>query len=70
MRIPVFLLMAGSVVAAETAVHDSTAYTSTATGVREFNVLATGDESLLKDYADAIRTDGKTLSTGKIRNYC
>jgi predicted amidohydrolase YtcJ len=60
--------MAGSVVAAETAVHDITAYTSTATGVREFNVLvfsdegkilATGDESLLAEYPDAIRIDGK-----------
>jgi hypothetical protein len=60
--------MAGSVFAAQTAVHDITAYTSTATGVREFNVLvfsdegkilATGDESLLEDYPDAIRIDGK-----------
>jgi predicted amidohydrolase YtcJ len=68
MRILIFLLMAGSVVAAETAVHDITAYTSTATGVREFNVLvfsdegkilATGDESLLAEYPDAIRIDGK-----------
>jgi predicted amidohydrolase YtcJ len=68
MRILIFLLMAGSVFAAQTAVHDITAYTSTATGVREFNVLvfsdegkilATGDESLLEDYPDAIRIDGK-----------
>ena len=60
--------MAGSVVAAETAVHDITAYTSTTTGIREFNVLvfsdegkilATGDESLLAEYPDAIRIDGK-----------
>jgi len=60
--------MAGSVVAAETAVHDITANPATATGVREFNVLvfseegkilATGDESLLEDYPDAIRIDGK-----------
>ena len=75
MRIPIFLLMVGSVVAAETAVHDITAYTSTATGVLEFNVLvfsdegkilATGDESLLEDYPGAIRMDGKgrTLLTG------
>jgi hypothetical protein len=62
--------MVGSVVAAETAVQDITAYTSTATGVREFNVLTTGDESLLADYPDAIRIDGKGLSTGKIWNYC
>ena len=68
MRILIFLLMAGSVVAAETAVHDITAYTSTTTGIREFNVLvfsdegkilATGDESLLAEYPDAIRIDGK-----------
>lgn len=67
--------MAGSAVAAETAVHHITAYTSTATGVREFNVLvfsdegkilATGDEALLEDYPDAIRIDGngRTLLPG------
>jgi len=53
------LLVAGSVVAGETAVQDVTAYTSTATGAREFNVPATADESLLEDYPDAIRIDGK-----------
>jgi hypothetical protein len=63
-------MYSGSVVVAETAVHDITAYTSTATGVRELNALATGDESLLVDYPDAIRIDGKGLSTGKIPNDC
>jgi predicted amidohydrolase YtcJ len=68
MRILILLLLAASVAAAETAVHDITAYTSTTTGVREFNVLvfsddgkilATGGESLLAEYPDAIRIDGK-----------
>jgi hypothetical protein len=54
-----FIMQSGSVVAAEMAVHDITAYTSTATGVREFNVLATG-----------IRMDDKGLSTGKEQNVC
>ncbi|MDH3266574.1 MAG: amidohydrolase, partial [Gammaproteobacteria bacterium] len=63
----ILLLLAGTALGAETAVHDITAYTSTATGIREFNVLvfseegkilATGDESLLEDFPDAIRVNG------------
>lgn len=62
-----FTLAAGWVVA-DTLLHDVNAYTSTATGIREFSVLvfseggkviATGDEALLKEYPEANRIDGK-----------
>jgi len=68
MRILILILLAGSVAAAETAVHNVTGYTSTTTGLREFSVLvfsdhgkviATGDIALLNDFPDAIRIDGK-----------
>jgi len=67
MRILILMLLAGSALAAETAIHNVTAYTSTATGIQEFNVLvfaddgkilATGDESLLAEYPQALRIDG------------
>jgi predicted amidohydrolase YtcJ len=67
MRILVLLLLAGSAVAAETAIHNVTGYTSTATGIQEFSVLvisddgkvaATGAEALLNNYPDSIRIDG------------
>jgi len=68
MRILVLMLLAGSALAAETAIHNVTAYTSTASGMQEFNVLvfandgkilATGDDSVLARYPRAIRVDGK-----------
>jgi len=68
MRILILMLLAGSAFAAETAIHNVTAYTSTATGIQEFNVLvfaddgkilATGDESLLAEYPKALRIDGE-----------
>jgi predicted amidohydrolase YtcJ len=68
MRILILLLLAGSVVAAETAIHAVSGYTSTPTGVHEFSVLvfsddgkvvATGDAALLSEYPEAIRIDGK-----------
>ena len=64
----VLILLAGSAFATETAIHNVTGYTSTTTGVQEFSVLifsdkgrvvATGGKSLLIEYADAIRIDGK-----------
>jgi predicted amidohydrolase YtcJ len=67
MRTLILLLLAGSALAAETVIHNVTAYTSTATGIQEFNVLvfaddgkivAAGDEALLADYPDATRIDG------------
>jgi predicted amidohydrolase YtcJ len=67
MRVLFLLLLAGAVGAAETAIHNVTGYTSTNTGVQEFNVLvisddgrvvATGKESLLNDHPEAIRIDG------------
>ena len=75
MRILVLMLMAGSAFAAETAIHNVTGYTSTATGLQEFTVLvfsdqgrvvATGNESLLNEHPDAIRIDGngRTLLPG------
>lgn len=75
MRILILMLLAGSALAAETAIHNVTAYTSTATGIREFNVLifsddgkvlATGDESLLSEFPEALRIDGsgQTLLPG------
>jgi len=68
MRILILLMLAGSVLAAETAVHNVTGYTSTKTGIHEFSVfvfsddgriVATGEESLLNDFPEAIRIDGK-----------
>ncbi len=65
------LLMAGTVGAAETAIHNVTAYTSTNTGVREFSVLiisedgkvaATGGPELLARYPKAQRIDAKGRS--------
>jgi predicted amidohydrolase YtcJ len=75
MRILILLLLAGSALAAETVIHNVTAYTSTATGLPEFNVLvisedgriaATGDESLLAGFPLAARVDGngRTLLPG------
>ena len=67
MRILILMLLAGSALAAETVVHNVTAYTSAATGIQEFNVLvfsddgrilASGDESILDEYPDAVRVDG------------
>jgi predicted amidohydrolase YtcJ len=61
-------LAAGSVVAAETAIHDVSGYTSTTTGIHEFSVLvfaddgkvvATGDTALLREFPEASRIDGK-----------
>jgi len=61
------MLLAGSALAGETAIHNVTGYTSTTTGIHEFSVLvltdrgrvvATGDESLLNEHPDAIRIDG------------
>jgi predicted amidohydrolase YtcJ len=68
MRILILLLLAGSALAAETAIHNVTAYTSTATGIQEFNVLVfaddgrivtAGDDALLAEHPDATRIDGK-----------
>jgi len=62
------MLLAGSALAAETAIHNVAGYTSTSTGTQEFSVLlisgdgrvvATGDASLLNEHPDAIRIDGK-----------
>ncbi|MGI9271529.1 MAG: amidohydrolase, partial [Woeseiaceae bacterium] len=64
MRILVLLLLAGTVGAAETALHNFNGYTSTDTGIHAFSVLvvaedgrviATGDDNLLDQYPDAIR---------------
>ena len=66
MRILIILLFAGTVSAAETAIHNITGYTLTDTGVHEFSVLlvsddgkviATGNNELLKQYPDADRFD-------------
>jgi len=68
MRILILMILAGPALAAETAIHNVTAYTSTASGMQEFNVLvfandgkilATGDDSVLARYPRAIRVDGK-----------
>jgi len=68
MRILILMLLAGSALAAETAIHNITAYTSTSTGIQEFNVLvfaadgrivATGDEALLAEYPEATLVDGE-----------
>ena len=68
MRILVLMLLAGSAMASETAIHNVSGYTSTNSGMQEFTVLvfsnkgkvvATGDESLLNEHPDAIRIDGK-----------
>ena len=67
MRILILTLLAGSALAAETVIHNVTAYTSTVTGIQEFNVLvfsdagkvlAAGDESLLTGFPQANRIDG------------
>ncbi len=61
------MLLAGSTFASETAIHNVTGYTSTATGIQEFSVLifsdtgkvvATGGESLLNTHPEANRIDG------------
>ena len=66
MRILLLLLWVGTVNAAETAIHNVTAYTSTNTGVTAFNVLvisedgkiaATGGPELLAHYPEAQRID-------------
>ena len=75
MRILILMLLAGSAMAGETAIHNVSGYTSTSSGIREFTVLvfsdtgkvvATGDESLLNEHPDAIRIDGngRTLLPG------
>ncbi len=77
MRFFVCLILAGSVHAAETAIYDVTAYTSTATGITEFSVLvfgddgkiiATGQHALLNEFPDANRIDGggRTVLPGLI----
>ena len=77
MRITILLLFATSVAVADTAIYNVSGYTSTADGLREFNVLlfdddgkvvATGDTALLKEHPDAIRIDGegRTLLPGLI----
>jgi predicted amidohydrolase YtcJ len=77
MRITIFLLLASSVALADTAIHNVSGYTSTPSGILEFNVLiidddgkvaATGDASLLNEHPDAIRIDGngRTLLPGLI----
>ena len=69
------MLVAGTSFAGETAIHNVSGYTSTNSGLQEFSVLvfsdrgkvvATGDESLLKEHPDAIRIDGngRTLLPG------
>ena len=67
MRILILTLLAGSALAAETVIHNVTAYTSTVTGIQEFNVLvfsddgkvlATGDETLLAEFPEAVLIDG------------
>jgi predicted amidohydrolase YtcJ len=71
MRITILLLLASSIALADTAIHNVSGYTSTASGMHEFNVLlvdeggkviATGDESLLNEHPDAIRIDGNGLT--------
>jgi len=75
MRILLLLLWVGTVGAAETAIHNVTAYTSTDTGVRAFSVLvisedgkvaATGGPELLTQYPAAQRIDahGRSLLPG------
>ena len=68
MRILLILLWVGTVGAAETAIHNVTAYTPTNTGVRAFSVLvisedgkvaATGGPELLTRYPEAQRIDAK-----------
>ncbi len=70
-QIVLMLLVAGTVAAAETAIHNVTAYTSTNTGIREFSVLvisdagkvaATGGPELLARYPEAQRIDAKGRS--------
>jgi predicted amidohydrolase YtcJ len=71
MRILLLLLWVSTVGAAETAIHNVTAYTSTNTGVREFSVLvisedgriaATGGSELLARHPQARRIDGQGRS--------
>jgi predicted amidohydrolase YtcJ len=68
MRLLILLLMAGTVGAAEIAIHNVSGYTSTATGIREFTVLiiaddgkiaATGESGLLQEYPQATQVDGR-----------
>jgi predicted amidohydrolase YtcJ len=76
-KLSLWMLVTGSALAGETAVHNVSGYTSTTTGIREFSVLvfsdagrvvATGDESLLKEHPDATRIDGnsRTLLPGLV----
>jgi predicted amidohydrolase YtcJ len=76
-KLSLWMLVAGSALAGETAIHNVSGYTSTTTGIREFSVLvfsdagrvvATGDESLLKEHPDATRIDGnsRTLLPGLV----
>ena len=71
MRLTILLLLAGTVGAAETAVHNITGYTSTNTGIHEFTVLvvsddgkvvATGGVDILSEYPDAVLVDGQGRS--------
>jgi len=64
----VLMLLASSAFASETAIHNVTGYTSTASGIQEFSVLifsdkgkvvATGGESLLIAHPNATLMDGK-----------
>lgn len=75
MRILLLILWVGTVGAAETAIHNVTAYTSTNTGVRQFSVLvisengkvaAIGGPELLASYPEAQRIDahGRSLLPG------
>jgi predicted amidohydrolase YtcJ len=71
MRLLFLLLLAGTVGATETVIHNVTGYTSTDTGIHEFTVLvisddgkvvATGDAKILADYPDAKLVDGRGRS--------
>lgn len=74
MRILLILLLAGTAGAAETIVHNATGYTPAASGLQTFSalaiadgrVVATGDETLLRDFPDAVHVDvgGRTLLPG------
>ena len=67
-RVLVLSMFACAVCGAETAIHNVNGYTSTDSGIVEFDVLvisdegkvaATGDADLLGDFPDAMRVDGK-----------
>ena len=68
-------MLAAPTVVAETLVHHVNGYTSTRSGLHAFStlvfsddgkVVATGDESLLSDYHDAVRIDGQVMDLGII----